>query len=58
MTQPNKNISNALFKAYRSRRPIDFVSESYQISEEEAYLNQDDLLEQLKFKDNTLLAIR
>ena len=56
MTQPNKNISNALFKAYRSRRPIDFVSESYQISEEEAYLNQDDLLEQLKFKDNTYVA--
>ena len=49
MTQPNKNISNALLKAYRSRRPIDFVSESY--SEEEAYLNQDDLLEQLKFKE-------
>ena len=33
-----------------------FVSENYYITEEEAYLTQDDLIEQLKFKDRTHVA--
>ena len=56
MTQANKNISNALFNSFKNKKPIDFVSENYYITEEEAYLTQDDLIEQLKFKDRTHVA--
>ena len=43
MTQAIKNISNALFNSFKNKKPIDFVSENYNITEEEAYLTQDDL---------------
>lgn len=56
MTQANKNISNALFNSFKNKKPIDFVSENYNITEEEAYLTQDDLIEQLKFRDRTHVA--
>ena len=56
MTQANKNISNALFNSFKNKNLLIFVSENYYITEEEAYLTQDDLIEQLKFKDRTHVA--
>lgn len=56
MTQPNRKISNALFNSFKSKKPIDFVSKTYDVSEEEAYLTQDDLIEQLNYKDHTSIA--
>ncbi|GGG96785.1 2-keto-4-pentenoate hydratase [Staphylococcus pragensis] len=48
MPQANKEISNALYKAFTSKKPIEFVSKTHDISEEEAYKTQDDLIEQLE----------
>lgn len=41
MSQANKEVSNALFQAYISKEPIEFVSKTYNLTEPEAYKTQD-----------------
>lgn len=52
MTKPNKDVSNALFQAYISKEPIEFVSKTFDISEPEAYQTQDDLILQIQDDKN------
>lgn len=33
MSQANKEVSNALFQAYISKEPIEFVSKTYNLTE-------------------------
>ena len=42
MSQANKEVSNALFQAYISKEPIEFVTKTYNLTEPEAYKTQDD----------------
>ena len=56
MTLTNKEVATVLFKAYRYKKPIDFISENYQLSEEEAYLVQEKLIDQLTFKDHSTVT--
>lgn len=56
MTLTNKEVAKVLFKAYRYKKPIDFISENYQLSEEEAYLVQEKLIDQLTFKDHSTVT--
>lgn len=48
MIQANKEVSNALFQAYMSKEPIEFVSNTHTLTEPEAYQTQDDLIQQIQ----------
>ena len=50
MTHANKEVSTALYQAFTSKKPIDFISSSFELNELEAYHTQDDLINQLKNK--------
>ena len=52
MSQANKEVSNALFQAYISKEPIEFVSKTYNLTEPEAYKTQDDLIHQIQAEKN------
>lgn len=56
MTLTNKEVAKVLFKAYRYKKPIDFISENYQLNEEEAYHVQEELIDQLTFKDRSTVT--
>ena len=47
-----QKVSNALFQAYISKEPIEFVSKTYNLTEPEAYKTQDDLIHQIQAEKN------
>ena len=53
MTHANKEVSTALYQAFTSKKPIDFISSSFELNELEAYHTQDDLINQLKNKQKS-----
>lgn len=56
MTQPNKDVSNALLNAFKTKQPIEFVSKAHNITEEEAYQTQHFLIEQLQEREQATIA--
>lgn len=56
MTQANKEVANKLFEAFNTHTPIPFISNDYQLSEEEAYLTQDELIYQLQQVNDATIA--
>lgn len=53
MTHANKEVSTALYQAFTSKKPINFISSSFELNELEAYHTQDDLINQLKNKQKS-----
>mgnify|MGYP001758158560 CR=1 FL=1 len=56
MTQANNKVAHELFNAFRNKKPIEFISKTYDLNEDEAYLTQDEWINQLKFKDHSTIA--
>lgn len=57
MTHANKEVSTTLYQAFTSKKPIDFISSSFELNELEAYHTQDDLINQLKISKNQKLKV-
>lgn len=56
MTQANQHVSSALFNAFKTHQPIEFISKSYSLNESEAYHTQDDLIKQLQSYEGSKVA--
>ena len=52
MSQANKEVSNALFQAYISKEPIEFVSKTYNLTEPEAYKHK--MILSIKFAEKNV----
>ncbi|HLR20086.1 MAG TPA: 2-keto-4-pentenoate hydratase [Staphylococcus sp.] len=56
MKQANRTVANALFEAFKHHEPIDFVSKTHQISEQEAYQTQELLINKIQEVDKSTVA--
>lgn len=56
MSKDTKVIADSLFTAFKAHEPIDFVSNTYNITEADAYHTQSLLIEQLQTVDNSNIA--